>query len=84
MTSLINNTLADYQYVVLDFEDILSVDISVVSALEDILKSLVSGRSIKIKIRKNEVYLMLSSLSVLNLLPPENIIIIDENGNDRF
>lgn len=79
MTSLINHSILDHQSVLLDFEDIISIDISVASALEDTLKALVLEKSVKMSITKNDVYLMLSTLGILKILPPENISIIDSS-----
>lgn len=77
MTSLINKSAEDHQYIILDFEDTSNIDISVASALEDILKSLSAQKSVRMRLRKNDVYQMFSSLGILSLLPPENLDIID-------
>jgi len=77
MTALINKSAMDHQYIILDFEEISSIDISVASALEDNLKSLSSQKSVKMRLRRNDIYLMFSSLGILSLLPPENLDIID-------
>ncbi|MCP5380928.1 MAG: SulP family inorganic anion transporter [Kordiimonadaceae bacterium] len=80
LTQLINNAATSRQNLILDFEDIVSIDISVASAIEDILKSLKGEKTVKIKIKKDDTYNMLRSLGILNLIETANIQILENDS----
>ncbi|HPF46991.1 MAG TPA: SulP family inorganic anion transporter, partial [Emcibacteraceae bacterium] len=80
LTQLINNAAANRQNLILDFEDIVSIDISIASAIEDILKSLKGEKTVKLKIKQDETYNMLRSLGILKLIDTANIQILEKDG----
>jgi len=71
----VNESLAKYRRVHLNLMDIESVDLSITSALMDILKSVPDTKVISIEIRQSDTCDMFSSLGLFNHLKPENLSI---------
>ena len=76
MTSQLNQALLEYTTVYLNFEDIQSIDLSVESALEGILKSLPQKNLIHITIGEGDTEKMFRKLGLYKYMDEQNIHII--------
>ncbi|MCF8475254.1 MAG: SulP family inorganic anion transporter [Emcibacter sp.] len=79
LSSLLNEALVKYNVVYLDFKHTLSLDLSIISALEGVFKSLPKRNNIHIKINEGETYRMLQLLGLFDHINAENIHIIQTN-----
>ncbi|PCI51471.1 MAG: sodium-independent anion transporter [Alphaproteobacteria bacterium] len=76
LTSQLNEALSKHAIVHLNFEDIQSVDLSVATALEGILKTLPNRNVLHIKIQKGETQRMFQLLGLFKHINAKNIHII--------
>jgi SulP family sulfate permease len=77
LTTLLNKIISEYDFILLDLEDIQSVDLSVTSALQDIFKTLPKGKEISISIHEGDVYKMFESMALFKHMDAKNIHIIE-------
>lgn len=76
LTFQLNDLLSKYTIVHLDFSDIQSVDLTVLSAFESVLKSTTTRNIIHLKIREGETQKMFQRLGLFKYVDPQNIHII--------
>ncbi len=73
LLSLINQALSKYNHIVLDLEDIVSLDLSITAGLEGVFKSLPEKNTMEIKIHNGDTYKMFQAMGLFKYFNAENI-----------